>query len=118
MVDGGATPHNNPALALLLLVLLQEHGISWPMGRDNLTIVSIGTGSFRPPAINYHTGLLRRLRLAVSALESLIDDSSDLVPNLMQLFGETWTVEDHNDACFTVKDHDGRALAYVYYEEG
>jgi hypothetical protein len=88
MVDGGVTPHNNPALALLLLVLLREHGVCWPTGRDKLTIVSIGTGSFRPPAVNYHTGLFRRLRLAVSALESLIDDSSDLVLNLMQLFGE------------------------------
>jgi predicted acylesterase/phospholipase RssA len=89
MVDGGVTPHNNPALALLLLVLLKDYGICWPTGRDNLTIVSIGTGSFRPPVVSYHTGLLRRLRLAVVALESLIDDSSDLVLNLMQLFGDT-----------------------------
>jgi hypothetical protein len=25
--------------------------------------------------------------------------------------------EDHNEACFIVKDRNGRALAYVYYEE-
>ena len=28
-----------------------------------------------------------------------------------------WTVEDHNDACFIVKDWNGFAVAYVYYEE-
>ena len=28
-----------------------------------------------------------------------------------------WTVEDHNDACFIVKDRNGYALAYVYYED-
>jgi endo-1,4-beta-D-glucanase Y len=28
-----------------------------------------------------------------------------------------WTVEDRNDACFIVKDKNGYALAYVYYEE-
>jgi hypothetical protein len=28
-----------------------------------------------------------------------------------------WTVEDHNDACFIVKDANGLAVAYVYYEE-
>jgi hypothetical protein len=28
-----------------------------------------------------------------------------------------WTVEDHNGACFIVKDRGGQALAYVYYEE-
>jgi hypothetical protein len=24
------------------------------------------------------------------------------------------TIEDYNDACFIVKDHNGHALAYVY----
>ena len=32
-------------------------------------------------------------------------------------FPPPWTVEDHNDACFIVKDRGGQALAYVYYEE-
>jgi hypothetical protein len=31
-------------------------------------------------------------------------------------FPPPWTVEDHNDACFIVKDRGGPALAYVYYE--
>jgi hypothetical protein len=32
-------------------------------------------------------------------------------------FPPPWTVEDHNDSCFIVKDKTGYALAYVYYEE-
>ena len=32
-------------------------------------------------------------------------------------FPPPWTVEDHNDACFIVKDRNGYALAYVHYEE-
>jgi hypothetical protein len=32
-------------------------------------------------------------------------------------FPPPWTVEDHNDACFIVKDRSGHALAYVYFEE-
>jgi hypothetical protein len=32
-------------------------------------------------------------------------------------FPPPWTVEDHNDACFIVKDNSGFAVAYVYYEE-
>jgi hypothetical protein len=28
-----------------------------------------------------------------------------------------WIVEDHNDACFIVKDRAGHALAYVYFED-
>jgi hypothetical protein len=31
-------------------------------------------------------------------------------------FPPPWTVEDH-PACFIVRDHDGQALAYVYFEE-
>jgi hypothetical protein len=32
-------------------------------------------------------------------------------------FTPPWQIEDHNDACFIIKDHGGQALAYVYYEE-
>jgi hypothetical protein len=32
-------------------------------------------------------------------------------------FPPPWTVEDHNDACFIVKDRSGQALAYVYFED-
>ena len=32
-------------------------------------------------------------------------------------FPPPWTIEDHNDACFIVKDANGLAVAYVYYEE-
>jgi hypothetical protein len=28
-----------------------------------------------------------------------------------------WTFEDHNDACFIVRDANGLAVAQVYYEE-
>ena len=31
-------------------------------------------------------------------------------------FPPPWTVEDHNDACFIVKDQEWLALAYVYYK--
>ena len=32
-------------------------------------------------------------------------------------FPPPWTIEEHNSACFIVKDTDGQALAYVYFEE-
>jgi hypothetical protein len=32
-------------------------------------------------------------------------------------FPPPWTVEDHNDACFIVKDRSRQALAYVYFED-
>jgi hypothetical protein len=32
-------------------------------------------------------------------------------------FPVPWIFEDHNDACFIVKDANGLAVTYVYYEE-
>jgi hypothetical protein len=31
-------------------------------------------------------------------------------------FPPPWTLEEHNDACFIVKDANGQALGYVYFE--
>ena len=32
-------------------------------------------------------------------------------------FPPSWSVEEENAACFIVKDHDGKSLAYVYFED-
>jgi hypothetical protein len=32
-------------------------------------------------------------------------------------FPPPWTIEEYNDACFIVRDHNGQALAYVYFED-
>jgi hypothetical protein len=41
--------------------------------------------------------------------------SGEVMPN--RRFPPPWTVEDHDDACFIVKDRNGFAVAYVYYDE-
>jgi hypothetical protein len=32
-------------------------------------------------------------------------------------FPPPWTIEELNDACFVVSNHNGQALAYVYFED-
>ena len=32
-------------------------------------------------------------------------------------FPPPWTIEEHNDACFIVKDATGQALGYFYFED-
>ena len=44
-IDGGVSPHNNPALQLLMLATLEGHALRWPTGADQLLLVSLGTGS-------------------------------------------------------------------------
>ena len=31
-------------------------------------------------------------------------------------FPPPWSIAEYNDACFIVRDHNGQALAYVYFE--
>ena len=42
--DGGVTPYNNPAHLLYLKATLPEYGLGWPVGKENLHLVSVGTG--------------------------------------------------------------------------
>lgn len=43
-VDGGVSPYHNPALQLLMVATLGGYGLRWPMGEDNMLVVSVGTG--------------------------------------------------------------------------
>jgi hypothetical protein len=40
-----------------------------------------------------------------------------LTGNLALALPPPWTIDEHNEACFIIRDHNGQALAYVYYEE-
>ena len=47
-VDGGASTANNPALQVFMLATMEEYGLRWPFGSENILLVSVGTG--RKPA--------------------------------------------------------------------
>jgi hypothetical protein len=32
-------------------------------------------------------------------------------------FPPPWTIDEHNEACFIVRDKNGQALAYFYFED-
>lgn len=49
-VDGGVSPHNNPALQLFLMASLPSHELKWPRGPEQLQIISIGAGTHRTRA--------------------------------------------------------------------
>ena len=44
-VDGGVTPYNNPAFLLYRMATLPQYRLSWPVGEDQLMLLSVGTGS-------------------------------------------------------------------------
>lgn len=54
--DGGVTPFNNPAMLMFLMATLPEYELNWPVGKDNLLVMSVGTGS----SAAVHPNLLAR----------------------------------------------------------
>jgi hypothetical protein len=90
-VDGGVTPHNNPALIVLLMTILKPFGICWEMGPDNLTVVSIGTGGHRDRLVPDELGMGSTTKLAIHALTSLMSDMQSFILMQMQYLGQCLT---------------------------
>jgi len=44
-VDGGITPYNNPAFLLYRSATAPQYRLNWPIGEDDIMLVSVGTGS-------------------------------------------------------------------------
>ena len=44
-VDGGITPHNNPAFLLYRMATSPAYRLNWKTGEKNLLLVSVGTGA-------------------------------------------------------------------------
>jgi predicted acylesterase/phospholipase RssA len=82
-VDGGVSPHNNPALQAYLLATLDGFRLRWPAGKDQLLIISVGTG--RRPTDRTLTPIAAQQ--GITALQSLMDDCGSMVESLMQGMG-------------------------------
>ena len=87
-VDGGVSPHNNPALAFFHMMVLKPFHICWPMSPDKLTVFSIGTGTHRPRLKYENLGFARNAKLAFYALLSLMSDSETMALAQLQWLGE------------------------------
>ena len=86
-VDGGVTPFNNPSIALLMQVVLKRFQVCWPLGPDELTFVSIGTGAFRAKLSFTELGFAGPLKLALHSLLSMMSDTQNQALALMQWLG-------------------------------
>jgi hypothetical protein len=90
-VDGGVSPHGNPALGLFHMTQFVRFGLRWPTGPERLAVVSVGTGSHRPRLTIDKLVVARFLRLGLHALMSMMHDATQMVLAQMQWMGETPT---------------------------
>lgn len=88
-LDGGLTPHNNPSLALFLTAVLPPYNLRWKTGADDLFVLSIGTGSYRPKLTTREAQRSPALLLAINALAAQISDNQELTLTLMSWMGDS-----------------------------
>lgn len=118
-VDGGVTPHNNPTLALFQLTTLPPFGINWPTGPDRLSIISVGTGTFRPRLSFETLGFARYAKLALHALISMMTDAEMLVLTMMQWMGECpapWQINSEIGTLAQVDPPGGKLFRFMRYD--
>ncbi|WP_196504908.1 patatin-like phospholipase family protein [Aestuariivirga litoralis] len=94
-IDGGLTPHNNPALMMLMAAILPPYGLNWELGPDKLLIVSVGTGTYRPTLPPNAAQSMTSIGIALRSLGAMIAEGQQLVLTLMTFLGDSptaWTI--------------------------
>ena len=83
-VDGGVSPHNNPALQLLLMATTEGFGLQWPTGADQLLLVSIGTGAQDIRMSAKEVMKMSSAKVSLQALMSLMNDCDAMNQTILQ----------------------------------
>ncbi|MEM0990404.1 MAG: patatin-like phospholipase family protein [Pseudomonadota bacterium] len=88
-VDGGASPFNDPSVALFMLARMKAFGLQWPLGVDNLSVLSIGTGRYRRQVKPQVAARFLQFRVAYETLRGMISDAEGHALTLMQWMGHS-----------------------------
>jgi hypothetical protein len=90
-VDGGMSPFNNPALQMLFVATLGGFGLKWPLGAENLLLVSVGTGYRELRLLPEEVMKMPAGLLALRALGSLMADCDRLTQTILQWMSDSPT---------------------------
>ncbi len=83
-VDGGVSPHNNPALQLLLMATAEGFGLKWAAGADQLLLVSVGTGAQEIRLSANEVMDMSSAKVSIQALSSLMNDCDAMNQTILQ----------------------------------
>ena len=86
--DGAVTTLNNPALQLFLMATLPAYSLAWPTGRDELLLVSVGTGTSERQQADLRADDLNLLSYASQVPEALIHSAAVQNDILCRVLGE------------------------------
>ena len=93
-VDGGVSPHNNPALQLVLMATTEGFGLNWPMGVDQLLLVSVGTGSQNLRLSVNEVMDMSSARVSLQALTALMNDCDAMHQTMLQWMSRSPTAQE------------------------
>jgi hypothetical protein len=86
-VDGAISVYNNPAFILFLMATLPEYRLEWPVGEDQLLLVSVGTGAIGQASANLKPSQMTLLYNARMIPSALIDAALVEQDLLCRVFG-------------------------------
>jgi uncharacterized protein len=118
-VDGGLTAHNDPALGLFMCAVLPAYRFEWKLGAENLTVVSLGTGTHRG-TVNSRT--LRRassVKIALTSLTQQIAEAQQLTLTMMSWLGRggsQWPINSELGDLRNVEPPFGALFRFLRYD--
>lgn len=87
-VDGGVTMYNNPAFQLFLMATVEPFNLRWPVGREKMLLVSVGTGTSPKSNANLQPGDMNLLYQAGSVPSALMYAALNEQDFLCRVFGD------------------------------
>ena len=83
-VDGAVSPHNNPALLLLMSATLKGFGLEWPTGPERILLCSVGTGLYSKTATVSKIDTFTNIHWARLLVPQLVGDCVELTETVLQ----------------------------------
>ncbi len=87
-VDGGVTMYNNPAFQLFKMATIAPFKLEWPVGRDKMLLVSVGTGFADSANENLQPSQMNLLYNAGSIPSALMNAALHEQDTLCRMFGK------------------------------
>jgi uncharacterized protein len=87
-IDGGVSSYNNPALQVFLEATVSEYGNGWPIGADQLLLISLGTGFSSATIPPGKAASYWELQWAKYLIKELMNEANLQQNMLMHLIGQ------------------------------
>jgi predicted acylesterase/phospholipase RssA len=87
-VDGAVTPYNNPALQLFVMATAPAFRLGWATGRDELLLVSVGTGNTAQARPDLDPSKMHLLYQAAASIGALLGSAAVQQDLMCRLLGD------------------------------